>query len=200
MTLTLKIKLEKIYRKDTNVQRKRAKIVKSKKGRITKIYAINTERKTLLKQRREKVLQNAKDRKLARAIRASNDTQNTTNTDATVGDANTDAAIDADIIDNAATDADIIDNAATDADNADNPATDADNTDNATTDGEKSDDATLSDTNTDNAPTGEDNTDKNVIGKASIEPLSLPPHSKGKAKDPSQIKTPSKHAIPSAKP
>ena len=57
-------KVRKIYRKDTNEQRKRAKTVKSKKGRTTKIYAINIERKRLLKQRREKVLQNAKDRKL----------------------------------------------------------------------------------------------------------------------------------------
>ena len=57
-----------IYRKDTNEQRKRAKIVKSKKGRNTKVYAINIERKRILKQRREKVLQNAKDRKLGKAI------------------------------------------------------------------------------------------------------------------------------------
>ena len=61
-----KEKARKIYRKDTNEQRKRAKIVKSKKGRTTKIYAINIERKRLLKQRREKVIQNAKDRKLAK--------------------------------------------------------------------------------------------------------------------------------------
>ena len=83
-----KDKARKIYRKDINEQRKRAKIVKSKKGRTTKMYAIHIERKRLLKQRREKVLQNAKDRKLAkgnppvalqaslRANSASNDTQN----------------------------------------------------------------------------------------------------------------------------
>ena len=62
-----KDKVRKIYRKDTNEQRKRAKIVKSKKGRTTKIYSINIGRKRLLKQRREKVLQKAKDRKLAKA-------------------------------------------------------------------------------------------------------------------------------------
>ena len=61
-----KDKARKIYRKHINEQRKRAKIVKSKKGRTTKICAINTERKQLLKQRREKVLQNAKYRKLAK--------------------------------------------------------------------------------------------------------------------------------------
>ena len=59
-------KAKKIYRKDTNEPRKRAKIVKSKKGRTTKVHTINMERKRLLKQRREKVLQNAKDRKLAK--------------------------------------------------------------------------------------------------------------------------------------
>ena len=40
--------------------------MKFKKGRTTIIYATNIERKRLLKQRREKVLQNAKDRKLAK--------------------------------------------------------------------------------------------------------------------------------------
>ena len=62
-----KDKTRTIYRKDTIEQRKRAKIVKSKKGRATKVYAINIERKRILKQRREKVLQNAKDRKLGKA-------------------------------------------------------------------------------------------------------------------------------------
>ena len=57
-----KDKARKIYRKDIKEKRQRAKIVKSKKSRTTKIYAINIERKRLLKQRREKVLQNAKDR------------------------------------------------------------------------------------------------------------------------------------------
>ena len=40
-----KDKARKIYRKDTNERRKGAKIVKCKKGRTTKIYAINIERK-----------------------------------------------------------------------------------------------------------------------------------------------------------
>ena len=66
MTEFNKDKARTIYRKDTNDQRKRAKIAKSKKGRTAKVYAINIYRERLLKQRREKVLQNAKDRKLAR--------------------------------------------------------------------------------------------------------------------------------------
>ena len=44
-------KVNKTYRKDTNERRKRAKTVKTKMGRTTKIYAINIERKRLLKQR-----------------------------------------------------------------------------------------------------------------------------------------------------
>ena len=80
-------KVKKTYRKDTNALRKRAKTVKSKKGRTTKMHAMNIERKKLLKQRREKALQNAKDRKLrkenfltalkasCKADKASKDTQ-----------------------------------------------------------------------------------------------------------------------------
>ena len=145
-----KDKARKIYRKDMNEQRKRAKIVKSKKGITTKIYAINIDRKRLLKQRREKVLQNAKDRKLAkgnplvalqaslRANSTSNDTQSITNTnDEVIGDANTDVIIGTENTDIAAID----------AENTDNAAIDADNTDNNATDGEKTDDATMSDNN-----------------------------------------------------
>ena len=66
-------KARKVYGKDTNEQRDMYKTdenvtddtyqtVKSNKGRTTKAYMINTERKRILKQRREKALQNAKDR------------------------------------------------------------------------------------------------------------------------------------------
>ena len=44
-------KARKIYRKDTNEQRKMIKIVKSNKGRTTRVYVINTERKRLLKRK-----------------------------------------------------------------------------------------------------------------------------------------------------
>ena len=107
--------------------------MKSKKGRTTKIYAINIERKRLLKQRREKVLQNAKDRKLAKgnplaALQpnrktnsASNDTQSITSTnDKIIDDNNTDVIIDVENINNAAIDAESIDNAAINADNTSN--------------------------------------------------------------------------------
>ena len=58
--------MKKTYRKEINALRKRTKTVKTKKGRTTKMYTINIERKKLLKQTREKALQNAKDRKLAK--------------------------------------------------------------------------------------------------------------------------------------
>ena len=106
-------KMEKTYRKHTNEQRKRAKTMKTKKGRTTKIYAINIERKKFLKQRREKALQKAKDRKLAKenflaalkadckADRASNDTQSSVNmNDELIKGSNTDIIIGVDNTDN----------------------------------------------------------------------------------------------------
>ena len=43
-------KMKKTYRKDINAPRKRAKTVKTKKGRTTKIYTINIERKKYYKE------------------------------------------------------------------------------------------------------------------------------------------------------
>ena len=190
-------KVKKIYRKDTNEQRKRAKIVKSKKGRTTKIYAINIERKRLLKQRREKVLQNAKDRKLAkenplvalqadrRANRASNDTQSCTNTnDEMIDGSNTDVVIGVDNTNNAAIAAENVDNAATDVENTHNATINADNISNTATDGKKSydaamnddntDNAAIDDGNTDNATTGDGNTDNTTTGDTSTVHVPLP--------------------------
>ena len=147
-------KARKIYRKDTNEQRKRARIVKSNKGRTTRVYAINTERKRLLKQRREKALQNAKDRK--------------------IGKANAPIAL----------------QVSTRANRASKDTQDIKMTDNATT-GED---------NTDNATTGKDNTDNAARGKDSTVHVHLPPHSSGKAKHPSQIKSSSKHTTAIAEP
>ena len=137
-----------------------------------------------MRQRREKVLQNAKDRKLGkanapvalqartRANGASKDTQNITMTD----------------------------NAATGGDNIDDAATSDDNIDNAATGGDNIDDATTSDDNTDDAATDDDNMDNAVIGEAGTVQVPLPPCYSGKAKDPSQIKTSSKHATAIAEP
>ena len=54
--------------------------------------------------------------------------------------------------------------------------------------------------NTDNAATGEDNTDNAATGEDSTVHVHLPPHSSGKAKHPSQIKTSSKHTTAIAEP
>ena len=48
---------------DEDIHNDTHKTVKFNKGRTTKVYEINTERKKILKERREKALQNAKDRK-----------------------------------------------------------------------------------------------------------------------------------------
>ena len=115
---------------------------------------INTERKRLLKQRRDKALQNAKDRKIGKA------------------------------------NAQIELKASTRANKASKELQDIEITYNATT-GEDS---------TDNAATGEDNTDNATTGEDSTVAVHLPPHSSGKAKHPSQIKTSSKHTTAIAEP
>ena len=65
---------------------------------------------------------------------------------------------------------------------------------------DNTDDTVIGDDNTDGTVIGYDNTDNTVTGEASTVHVHLPPHSKGKAKDPSQIKTYTKHAIPIAEP
>ena len=132
-------KAKKTYRNDTNALRKRAKTVKTKKGRTTKVYTINIERKRL-KQRREKALQNAKDRKLAKenfltalkadckANRASNDTQSSANTnDELINGTNADTIIHVDNIDNIEIVAENVTNAAANAENIDTASINADN-------------------------------------------------------------------------
>ena len=72
--------------------------------------------------------------------------------------------------------------------------------DNAIIDNGNTDDAVIGNDNIDDAITGEDNTDKAITGETSTVHVPLHPHSKGKAKDPSQIKTSSKHATPIVEP
>ena len=119
-----------------------------------------------------------------RANSASNDTQSITNTNDEIIDDNTDPA---------ATDAENTDNAAIDAEKTDNATINADNTSNVATDGEKSDDATMSNNDTDNAATGNGNMDNTATGETSTIHVPLPPCYGGKTKDPSKIKTSTKH-------
>ena len=104
MVIFNKDKARKVYGKDTNEQRDMKKTdeninddtyqtVKFNKHITTKVCEINTERKKILKERREKALQNAKDRKAekanaqtalqgsTRATKASKDTQDIKMTD-----------------------------------------------------------------------------------------------------------------------
>ena len=209
-------KVKKTYRKDTNEPRKGTKIVKTKKGRTKKIYAINIERKRLLKHRREKALQYAKDRKLAkgnplaalqadqRANRASNDIQSSANLhDELIDGSNTDTVMGVENPDNTAIAAENADNAATDAENTDNVAMNADNISNAATDGKKSDNTAMSDDNTDNTAMSNNNTDDTITGDGNTENTTTdetsmvdvpsPLHYGRKIKDLSKVKTSKRH-------
>ena len=66
MIIYMADKLKKTNRKNSNAVEKRAKNMKAKKSRTAKTYTVNIERKRILKQRREQILQNAKDKKLAK--------------------------------------------------------------------------------------------------------------------------------------
>ena len=103
------------------------KIVKSNEGRTTSVYAINTERKRLLKKRTDKALQNAKDRKLGKA-----NAQIALQASTRANKASKDIQ-DIEMMDNAATGKDSTDNAITGEDSTDNAVTGEDSTDNATT-------------------------------------------------------------------
>ena len=56
-----------IEKTDKDINDDTHKTVKFNKGRATKVYEIDTEKKKILKERREKALQNAKDRKAEKA-------------------------------------------------------------------------------------------------------------------------------------
>ena len=179
-------KVKKTYRKDINSLRKRAKTVKIKKGRTTKMYAINIERKKLLKQRREKALQNAKDRKLAKESfltalkasckgnRASKDTQNGRNSnDELINGANADTITPVDNIDNTEIVAENAVNAATNAKKIDTDSTNTDNIDNAEIENDKSEDVVMSDDNIDDAAMNDNNTHDTVLGNDNAENVAL---------------------------
>ena len=193
-----------------------AKTVKTKKDRTTKIYTINIERKKLLKKRREKALQNAKDRKLAKenfltalkagckADRASNDTQSSTNTnDELINGANADTIICVDNIDNIEIVAENATNAATNAENIDIASINADNIVNAEIENEKSeeivmsddntDNTTMSDNNIDNATLSNDNAENTVLGETSTKNIPSPLLYGRKTTDPSKVKKSKKH-------
>ena len=136
------------------------------------MYTINIERKKLLKQRREKALQNAKDRTLAKenfltalkanrkANRASNDTHTSANTnDELINGANTDTIIRVGNIYNIEIVAENVTNAAPKAEDIDTDSINADNIVNAEIENEKSEEIVMRDDNTDNATMSNNNID-----------------------------------------
>ena len=201
-------KVKKTLKKNINALRKRAKTVKTKKGKTTKMYTINIERKKLLKQRREKALQNAKDRKLAKenfltalkagckANRASNDTQSSVKSnDELINDANVDTIIRVDNIDNIAI---VAENTTDTAKNAENIDTDSTNVDNVEIKNETSEEvvmsddnienATMSNNNIDDAALGDDNAENIATGETSTDDVPLPLLYGRKTTNPSKIK------------
>ena len=209
-------KVKKTYRKDIKTLRKRAKTIKTKKSRTTKMYTMNIERKKLLKQRRDKALKNAKDRKLAKenfltalqasykADRASKDTQSSTHSnDELINSANADTITGVDNIDNIERVAKNVGNAATNAENIDIDSTNGYNIDNAEIENEKPeevvmsddniDNATVSDNNTDDAASGYDNTENVAKGETSTDDIPSPLLYGRKTTDTSKVKTSKKH-------
>ena len=159
-----------------------------------------------MKQRREKALQNAKDRKLAkgnplaalkadcRANRASNDSQCSTNmNDELMDGSNTGTIIDAENTDNIAIAAENTDNAAINADNMSNATTDSKKSDDAAMSNDNTDNAALSDNNTDDTTTGDGNTENTTTGDTSTVEIPSPLHYGRKTKDPSKVKTSKRH-------
>ena len=171
-----------------------------------------------MKQRREKALQNAKDRKLAKkyflaalkadckADRASNDTQSSVNmNDELINGSNADTVIGVDNIDNTAIAAENVVNAATNAENIDIASINPDNIINAAIDSKKLEDVVMSDdntdkaamsnNNTDDATLGDGNTENTVTGKTSTKDMSSPLLYGRKTIDPSKVKTSKRHIL-----
>ena len=134
-----------------------------KKGRTAKIYTMNIERKRLLKERRERTLQNAKGKGLAEeyfltALKAScktykalkNSCKRKKDDNGLINDENTNIAMTVYNINNL----EIVENhkvnATTNAENADTESTDIDNINTAEAETDKNDDIAMSDNNDDN--------------------------------------------------
>ena len=164
-----------------------------------------------MKQRREKALQNAKDRKSAKenfltalkagckANRASKDTQSGGNSnDELINGANADTITPVDNIDNTEIVAENVNNAATNAENIDTDSTNADNIVNVEIANEKSENVVMSDNNIDNtavsnnnmddAALGDDNAENVTMGETSTNDVPSPLLYGGKTTDSSKVK------------
>ena len=195
----------------------------SKKGRTAKIYTMNIERKRLLKQRREKTLQNAKGKRLAEeyfltALKAShkihralkNTQKRKKNDNGSINDENTNIAMIADNINNLEIVANIDINATKNAEDTDIEPTDTDNinaaeieNDKLEMENDKSKDIVVSDNNDDNPAMsdndsphtrpGNDNAEDSELGENSTEDAPSPLIYGRKTNDPTKVKTSKRH-------
>ena len=204
--------MKKYNRKNINIVRKRAENLGVKKGRTAKIYTMNIEGKRLLKQRREKTLQNAKGKRLAEAYfltalktsckihRALKNIQKRKKSDnGSINDENTNITMIADNINNLEIVANNEVNATTYAEDTDIEPMDTDNINNAETEIDKSEDIVMSDDNDDNpamrdkdsphAISGDDNAENSEPGEDSTEDAPSPLIYGRKMNDPTKVKT-----------
>ena len=184
----------------------------SKKDRTAKIYTMNIERKRLLKQRREKTLQNAKgkrpaeeyfltalkaSRKIHRALKNTQKRKKSHN--GLINDENMNIATIADNINNLEIVANNEVNATTNAKDTDIEPTDIDNINTAETEIGKSEDIVMSDNDDDNpamsnkdsphAIPGNDNAENSELGENSTEEVPSPLIYGRKTNDPTKVKT-----------
>ena len=182
------------------------------KGRTAKIYSMNIERKRLLKQRREKTLQNAKGKRLAEeyfltALKAScktykalRNTQKRKKSDnGSINDENTNIAMIANNINNLEIVANNEVHATTNTKNADIKSVDTDNINTAETEIDKYEDIVMSDNNDDNTAMSDkdsppdipanDNTENSELGENSTEKVPSPLIYGRKTNNPTKVKT-----------
>ena len=204
--------LKKSHRKNINIVRKRVENIEVKKGRTARIYTMNIERKRLLKQRREKTLQNAKgkrpaeeyfltalkaSRKIHRALK--NTQKSKKSDDGSINDENTNITTIADNTNNLEIVANNEVNATTNAEDTDIEPTDTDNINNVETEINKSDDIVMSDDNDDNpamsdkdsphGTPGNDNAENSEPGENSTEDAPSSLIYGRKTNDPTKVKT-----------
>ena len=189
---------------------------KQKKGRTAKTYTMNIERKRLLKQRRERTLQNAKGKgpaveyfltalkvscKSYKALKNSHKRKKDNN--GSINDENTNIATTVYDINNL----EIVENheviAMTNAENADTESTDIDNINTAEAEIDKNDDIALSDNNDDNPimsdkespleSPADDNIENNEVGENSTEEVPSPLIYGRKTDDPAKVKSSKRH-------
>ena len=184
----------------------------SKKGRTAKIYTMNIERKRLLKQRREKTLQNAKGKRPAEEYfltalkascnihRASKNTQKRKKGDnGLINDRNMNIAMIANNINNLEIVANNEVNDTANAKDTDIEPVDTDNMDTAETEIDKSKDIVMSDNNDDNptmsdkdsppATPGNENAENSDLEEDSTEEVPSPLIYGRKTNDPTKVKT-----------